>query len=217
MMRVALALLLLAVACGGDAFAGTCSVRTMGAAIGDSIPGSPTHQGGFVALWEADSSLSTLADYTTGGDTTAEIRNTQWTGFVDNNGFTKLIVNGGTNDCFGASSPANAATRAATAQTNVQTIATDADAQGMSVIVVNIPPAKSFAGWSANMQICIDTYNADHLAMTGVDCFVDAYAALDVNSDDIMDAGFDSGDGLHPDADGAAAVKSAIVAACGAY
>jgi hypothetical protein len=34
---------------------------------------------------------------------------------------------------------------------------------------------------------------------------------------DPTDAGFDSGDGLHPNATGAVAVKDAIVAACGAY
>ena len=217
MNRLVVALVALACACGGDALAGTCTVRTKGVSIGDSIPGSPTHQEGYPELWHASGTLSTLADYTTGGATSSEILSIQWTGYADNNGFTKVIINGGTNDCFASSSPANAATRAALVQSNNQTIATDAAAQGMEVVVVNIPPAKNFAAWHANMQTCIDTYNAAYTSMTSVDCFVDVYSALDVDNDDDMDAGFDSGDGLHPNATGAVAVKDAIVAACGAY
>lgn len=199
---------------GGGGGGGTLDRPVRAASIGDSISVYPISSQTWHRLY-ADSTTTVQIDpFATSGHTTAQILSLQWPS-VDNAGYTVLFANGGTNTCTLSTTPANALTYAASAQADMQTIATDAAAQGMRVILANIPPIKGWVGWTADIQSCIDTYNTNHLAMAGVSCFVDVYDVLDADDDDDIDAGFDIGDGIHPNATGTAAMAAAVTAACG--
>lgn len=84
---------------------------------------------------------------------------------------------------------------------------------GMSVVVINVMPWKNAVTWSAGEQTVTDDYNA-LLAANEVSSgftLVDAYTALEdpANPDELLPA-YDSGDGLHPNATGGAAIAAVV-------
>lgn len=116
------------------------------------------------------------------------------------------IIQGGVNDVQASATAANmwAAT---------SSMITTAKAAGMSVIVINVMPWKNAVTWSAGEQTVTDDYNALLAANEASSGFtlVDAYSALEdpANADEMLPA-YDSGDGLHPNSDGGAAIAALV-------
>lgn len=82
-------------------------------------------------------------------------------------------------------------------------------------VLCKIPPDKAYVSWSANRQTWADTFNAwlASYATTNGYVLIDLPAILATGDGQTLDAGFDSGDGLHPNTAGYNAIGDAIVTA----
>lgn len=119
---------------------------------------------------------------------------------------TIAVIQGGVNDILNAEVLGDI-------QTALTSCVTTAKAAGLDVVVVNIGPWKNYVGWSAGEQTTTDNYNAWLATQDSVQGFtlVDIYTALESGSSaDELDASYDSGDGLHPNAAGSAVVAGLI-------
>lgn len=126
-------------------------------------------------------------------------------------GFTDLIIMGGTNDVVCAGCDSRSTDRAIN---NLQTIYNEAKADGMRVIAVTIPPA---AGWYTNFQRSADEYQDDvdrlnnFVRGANADTFVDAYAFLgDPANPTYLNPTLANRDKLHPNAQGQTLLAQAI-------
>lgn len=116
------------------------------------------------------------------------------------------IIQGGVNDIQAAATAANM-------WTATSSMITTAKAAGMSVVVINVMPWKNAVSWSVGEQTVTDDYNA-LLAANEISSgftLVDAYTALEdpANADELLPA-YDSGDGLHPNSTGGAAIAAVV-------
>ena len=105
------------------------------------------------------------------------------------------VIQGGINDIITAGSDPNGAMRTA-----IQNMVTDLINASIPFVLVNLSAFKGHALWTADRQTWFDSYNdwlENTLAIPNGYEMVDAEAVLDTNADDILDPGFDFGDGLH--------------------
>lgn len=126
-------------------------------------------------------------------------------------GFTDLIIMGGTNDVVCRECTSQSTDRAIN---NLQTIYSEAKAAGMRVVAVTIPPA---AGWYTNFARSADAYQNDvdrlnNAVRSGsVDAVVDAYALLgDPANPAYLNPTLASRDKLHPNAQGSELLAQTI-------
>lgn len=212
--------MLIGLACGGDADAAvtdSCRVSSNGLSLGDSISTVPGWTTSFPHIYAASTNHSTIAKHAVGGYVTSEIL-LQWTAKRTIPNLDLVIVNGGTNNCYPASSPGDASARATAALADLQTIFTQASGDGLRVISVNVPPAGTYSGWTSNSEACRDAINAGLLTATGISCRLDADAVLrDPGNPDNLLPAYDSGDGVHQNAAGSQAVATQLAITCGAY
>jgi lysophospholipase L1-like esterase len=103
----------------------------------------------------------------------------------------------------------------ASMQASIATFVADCIAIGAIPVLCKIPPDKNYGSWSADRQTWADTYNAwlaSYAAARGY-LVLDLPAILATGDGQTLDAGFDSGDGLHPNTAGYNAIGDAIVTA----
>ena len=99
---------------------------------------------------------------------------------------------------------------AATCEANLQATYTALHNAGMKVVAVTVTPWKASGYWEAAEQVVTDAVNTWILnTATNVDYRVDAYTALE-DVADTLKAAYDSGDGLHPNDAGYAALATAV-------
>ena len=99
---------------------------------------------------------------------------------------------------------------AATCEANLQATYTALHNAGMKVVAVTLTPWKASTYWEAAEQVVTDAVNTWILnTATNVDYRVDAYTALE-DVADTLKAAYDSGDGLHPNDAGYAALATAV-------
>ena len=102
--------------------------------------------------------------------------------------------------------------------TNITTLATDALSLGARVAVCSIAPWKGHPLWTAGKQLVQDDVRTQLQTWAAADpsqrAFVDVYTALgDPGDPNALLPAYDSGDFLHPNDAGAAALEAAVLAA----
>jgi lysophospholipase L1-like esterase len=179
------------------------------AAIGDST----TSGIGIATPWPARVEAVKGATYQVDNygvpSTTLSQMLTRYRTYVKGKGYTRLILLGGTNDLYPAST-------AAVVWPLMQTIADEALADGLAVTLVTILPRKNSSGWSAGVQTEHESVNASALSWctTHSQACVDGYDVLNDGTDAaLLLAANDSGDHLHPNQTGHTALGNAIAAA----
>jgi lysophospholipase L1-like esterase len=116
-----------------------------------------------------------------------------------------LMFWGGVNDCL-------ASVASATIIANIQSICTTAHNAGIKVICCTISPCSNYSGWSSGIQTILAAVNtAIKTTITNIDYIIDLYQTLGAGNTYIQ-AGYDSGDGLHPNTTGYQACADAIYA-----
>jgi lysophospholipase L1-like esterase len=119
-----------------------------------------------------------------------------------------LMLLGGANDVIGS-------VAAPAIQANLEQMMDEQIADGGRVIVLTVLPFKNAAGYTADKEIVRDAVNVAILAYcaahTQATC-VDAATAAD-DGTGALKAAWDSGDGLHPNATGGAAIADLVEAA----
>lgn len=198
----------------------TCSsVRTGGecptdgickiAVVGDSIPTRP--QPGTDDLATNLQSLLGLScadvdNFATAGNTCALVMSAQYPDNVQGNGYHVIINNCGVNDI-------NGAIATSTILANREALSAAALAEGGQVVVdLSVMPWGGFASHTAGKQTETDSLNASlSTPVNAITTYVDTYSGMedDVTPDD-LEADYDSGDGLHPNAAGAAALAAIV-------
>lgn len=147
-----------------------------------------------------------------GGDDVAAMK-VRWDAHMARQGWGTLVFLGGINDLRNSISAAD------TYATAVQ-ILDDARARGMRVVVVGILPwAGYIINWTAGKQVQTDAYNA--LLSSWAATNGQTYVSTDSLGETVTDGGtgmalkgiYDSGDGLHPNAAGSAALAALVAAA----
>lgn len=178
--------------------------------IGDSITGrivagAPSPVVSWPRLY-SDSASQLVAAVNAGdaGKRCDEMQSGEWTTERDN-GYARLYLECGVNDVAAGAS-------AATIESRITTLITEAHARGMQVIVTTITPWKAAAAWTAGFQTVTDSVNTWILANSaGADFVVDTYSALEnTPGDDLLKAAYDSGDGIHPNGTGLQAMADAV-------
>jgi len=94
-----------------------------------------------------------------------------------------------------------------------------ADSVGVAVVAcLGLTPFKNYTTWSSEKQALLEEYNTKLIAYCTTNglLYVDMYSALDTDSDDELDATYDSGDGLHPNDAGKIKIAETIKTAMGA-
>ena len=144
----------------------------------------------------------------TGGRTLTQI-NAAFTTDVSSFDPSFAVLQGGINDINSAG-----ADPLTTMQTQVAAFVANCAAVNIFPVLTKLPPDKNYSSWSLARQGWMDAYNAwiTTFAAAGKYPLIDLPAIL---SDDgqTLKASYDSGDGLHPNASGYAAIGSALVAA----
>lgn len=110
---------------------------------------------------------------------------------------TFVVLSGGVNDIITGDTLANM-------QTAMTSMITTARAANVRVFVLGIGPWKNYTSWSAGNQTITDNYNAWLAAQASIQGFtyLDMYSALEGPADELR-AVYDSGDGIHPNYEGA--------------
>ena len=142
------------------------------------------------------------------GNTTAMML-TRWTNTYRITNPTYLCLLGGINDVIGD-------IPAATIEGNLQTMYDQANADGVRVVPMTIGPFKNNASWTAGRQTNLDTVNTwirSYAASKGWRV-VDTYTGMGDGAGALA-ASYDSGDGLHPNATGYAALANLVKPALG--
>ena len=144
----------------------------------------------------------------TGGRTLTQI-NTAFTTDVGGYDPSFAVLQGGINDINLAG-----ADPVATMQAQVATFIANCAAVSIFPVLTKLPPDKAYVSWSATRQGWMDTYNAwiTTYAATAKLPLIDLPAILSTDGQ-TLSAGYNSGDGLHPNAAGYAAIGAALVAA----
>lgn len=117
-----------------------------------------------------------------------------------------VVIQGGINDLVSADASTNAAMEATmTAMINTCLSA------GVTPVLVNVGPWKNQASWDATKQGYTDVYNAwlASYASTNSLPFFDMYSLMESPAD-TLNAAYDSGDGLHPNATGYALIAQSL-------
>lgn len=143
------------------------------------------------------------------GDNVAAMK-VRWDSYVKYQGWGSLVFLGGVNDL-------RTGTSASTIFATTQQILDDARARGMVVVPVYVTPWGLWPEWTAGRQTETLAYNA--LLQTYCNTYsltcIDAYSALSAGggSSQNLNAIYDSGDGLHPNAAGSALLATTVSAA----
>jgi lysophospholipase L1-like esterase len=144
----------------------------------------------------------------TGGRTLTQI-NTAFTTDVSSFDPSFAVLQGGINDINSAG-----ADPLTTMQAQVAEFIANCAAVDIFPVLTKLPPDKNYASWSSARQGWMDTYNAwitSYAATTRIP-LIDLPAVLSTDGQ-TLEASYDSGDGLHPNAAGYAAIGAALVAA----
>lgn len=140
--------------------------------------------------------------------TTSSQHLTTWTNSIRNKGYDILVIISGVNDLA-------AGTAGATVWTNVDTIVTQALADGMTVVLFTTLPWKGYTLWTADKQTETDALLTSIRARSGV-TLIDLYPSWETApGSDIMLSEYDVGDGLHPNSTGSDALAAAVHSALG--
>jgi lysophospholipase L1-like esterase len=117
---------------------------------------------------------------------------------------------------IGVNDVANDATAAATFA-NIKSLADDAQTRGAKVVLCSVAPWKGFAAlWNSSRQAQQDALagllQAYATAAPSTRTYVDVFTALeDPGAPDYLLPGYDSGDGIHPNTAGLAAIAAAVL------
>ena len=185
------------------------------AALGDSITCCPSGAGnadGWPQYLQGTLRPRNIyvPNYAVYGVTATYARDTEWTLQAKLHGHDTIVVLVGTNDIFAGDSGAVVFGR-------IQTILDEARNAGKRVVPVTLLPRGASAGWTGAMQTALTDLNALIMAYcstyssSGVVC-VDAYNSS-LRTGTNLNATYDSGDGLHPNAAGTAYLAGLISAA----
>lgn len=232
MRRAVLPLILLLHVSVADAAAGPCQagqrMTAIVACLGDSESGAFNGTDAWCQLWAAHT-WTVFSGYPFAqSGTDAATMSTEFTASVAGHAYSAISLGAGTNDCFLASDNATADSKADGVVTAYQNVVNSAYTDGYRYIVVgNVPPAKNASGYSSFVQRCIDRVNEKHgntghglatltIGSGGTLCRFDLNGSLDVDDDLAIDAGFDSGDGKHPNQSGKQAEGDKVFTTCGA-
>lgn len=131
----------------------------------------------------------------------------RWTTQYRHHGYKRVIICIGTNDLAeGVSAP--------TIFTNIQTIAYQAQADGIEVVVCTVLPRKNGPSYSSDLQARLDALNTSIRALP-VNGFLvaDLYANMGGTDPQELRASYDWGDHLHPNASGHLKIRDLILAA----
>ena len=174
-------------------------------AVGDSLTGGTAG----VPLWTNAVSLSAQAtaimmNAGVGGAVESAI-NTQWTTYSGRNPHTVFVMGGINNIVLDQSG--------ASIFTTLSGIYTSAQGQGARVVAMTTLPFGAAASWTAGRQTQLDALNTAVMA-SGANIKIDLYTALESPAD-TLNAIYDSGDGIHPNAAGTALMASTIATALG--
>ena len=172
--------------------------------VGDSITagqGAPTAIPGFLL---GSSITKAVQPFGIPGNTASQCL-ANWRTNVSGKGYATLVVLCGVNDLA-------ADATAATIYSTLSTIYTEALAQGMKVVAVNMTPWANAATWNAGRQTQTDSLKA-LISGTGGGVVVVSTDSLGTGSPLALTGGNDSGDHLHPSAAGNAALATLVQAA----
>jgi lysophospholipase L1-like esterase len=174
-------------------------------AVGDSLTSGTTG----VPLWTNALSLSAQAtalmmNAGVSGAVASAI-NTQWTTYSGRNPHTVFVMGGINNIVLDQSG--------ASIFTTLSGIYTSAQGQGARVVAMTTLPFGAAASWTAGRQVQLDALNTSVMA-SGANIKIDLYTALE-GTPDTLNAIYDSGDGIHPNAAGTALMASTIATALG--
>lgn len=144
----------------------------------------------------------------TGGRTLTQI-NAAFTTDVGSYDPSFAVLQGGINDINSAG-----ADPLATMQAQVAAFIASCAAVNTFPVLTKLPPDKAYVAWSATRQGWMDAYNAwiTSYAAAAKLPLIDLPSILSTDGQ-TLSAGYNSGDGLHPNAAGYAAIGSALVAA----
>jgi lysophospholipase L1-like esterase len=182
---------------GGDPLACGCAAPLRVAAVGDSITANTM---GYITYLRSylgvGASAYTIANYAVSGWNTTQMLS-RWTGEARPTRPRVLILMGGINDVV-----ANATAEAI--EGRLQQMMDEQIADGGRVVALTMTPWKNAASYTAGREVVRAAVNAWTLAYCAAHvqaACVDTSTALD-DGTGALAAAYDSGDGLHPDADG---------------
>lgn len=163
--------------------------------MGDSLTEQPTYPNALIGLVNGGgvNTPYKLSNKGIGGNTTAMMLSRFYTDVLSDKSAKYVVIWGGVNSV-------RADVSAATIESELQTMYTDAHNQGLIVIAVNIAPFKGFSispGWTTTRQDVLDSVNSWIVTTAkDVDYKIDVYSVLE-GATDTLNASYDGGDHLH--------------------
>ncbi len=172
------------------------------AVIGDSITADGTQYQNYLRSNCTGKSIEVFAEV---GKQTSWMLD-QFRDNVKGKGFNGLIILGGVNDLSSSRTSSQI-------QTNLNTIYTEAMADGMKVTAITVLPWKDYSSWDATKQTNTEALNRWILG-SPANVKVNAYAEFGDASDSAkLKSSYDPGDHLHPNATGSRKLGEIVVAA----
>lgn len=207
---VSRALVAMCLLVGAPAWAAPVSVACLGDSITRGYPtyDNITYPGRLeIALNGAHPGGYTVGNFGVDGSRSSA-HLTTWTNSIRGKGYDAVVILSGVNDLIAGIS-------GATVWGNIDTIVTQALADGMVVVLVTTLPWRGYSGYSFPKQDEQDILLASIRARSGV-IVVDAYPSFETTpGSDMLNASYGAGDSLHLDTDGDNALVSLIMSAWG--
>lgn len=184
---------------------GICKI----AIVGDSIPTRPTPGADDLGTNLQDlvgAACATVDNFATSGNHCDHVIDTQYPDSVQGNGYHVIVNNCGVNDLNGGAT-------AADTLVDREALSAAVLAEGGPLVMdLSVMPWGGFASHTAGKQTETDSLNTSlSTPINAATIYVETYSGMedDVTPDD-LEADYDSGDGLHPSAAGAAALAAIV-------